>query len=68
MPASWNSFSACLLGKNDRIGRARLDLLNRGDAIPLGVQLFLKKVSHKALPTHNERGAFLFCLPHEAGP
>jgi hypothetical protein len=31
-----NSFSACLLAKNDRIGRARLDLLNRGHAIPLG--------------------------------
>ena len=31
-----------------------------------GVQLFLKQVSHKAPPTHNEGGAFLFCLPHES--
>ena len=37
-------------------------------ALPLGVQLFFKKVSHKAPSTHNEGGAFLFCLPHEAGP
>ena len=36
MPTPWNSFSACLLAKSDRIGRDRLDLLNRGDAIPLG--------------------------------
>ena len=56
----WNSFSACLLAKNDRIGRARLDLVNQGDAIPLGVRPFLKKVSHKAPPTHNEGGAFCF--------
>jgi len=63
-----NSFSACLLAKSDRIGADRIDLLNRGDAIPLGVQLFFKKVSHKAPPTHIEGGAFLFCLPHEAGP
>ncbi len=56
----WNSFSACLLAKNDRIGRARLDLVNRGDAIPLGVQLFFKKISHKAPLTHNEGGALCF--------
>ena len=56
------------VAKKDRIGRARLDLLNQGDAIPLGVQLFFKKVSHKAPSTHNEGGAFLFCLSHEAGP
>jgi len=37
-------------------------------ATRLGVQLFFKKVSHKAPPTHIEGGAFLFCLPHEAGP
>ena len=62
-----NSFSACLGGRNDRIGRARFDLLNRGNAIPLGVQLFFQQVSHKAPLTHKEGGAFLFCLPHEAG-
>ena len=39
-----------------------------GDVTPLGVRPFLKKVSHKAPPTHIEGGAFLFCLPHEAGP
>jgi len=33
----WNSFSACLLAKNDRIGRARLDLLHQGSVIPLGL-------------------------------
>ncbi len=57
----WNSFSACLLAKSDRIGGDRIDLLNRGNVIPLGVQLFLKKISHKAPPTHIEGGAFLFC-------
>ena len=94
-PAPWNSFSACLLAKSDRIGRARLDLVNQGHVNPLGlssefwipssefgnapcsmhhacrstgVRSFLKKVSHKAPSTHNEGGAFLFCLPHKAGP
>ena len=33
----WNSFSACLGARSDRIGRARLDLLNRGHVIPLGL-------------------------------
>jgi len=33
----WNSFSACLVPKNDRIGRARLDLIHRGGVIPLGL-------------------------------
>ncbi len=33
----WNSFSACLLAKNDRIGRARLDLVNQGHVNPLGL-------------------------------
>jgi len=33
----WNSFSACLLAKNDRIGGDRLDLLNRGHVILLGL-------------------------------
>jgi len=37
MPALWNSFSACLLARSDRIGRDRLDLLNCGHAIPLGL-------------------------------
>ena len=32
----WNSFSACLLAKSDRISGDRLDLLNRGHVIPLG--------------------------------
>ena len=64
-----NSFSVCLLAKSDRIGGDRLDLVNRGHACPsTGVRPFLKKVSHKAPLTHNEGGAFLFCLPHEAGP
>ncbi len=39
-----------------------------GDVIPLGVRPFFKQVSHKAPPTHIEGGAFLSCLPHEAGP
>ena len=74
----WNSFSACLLAKNDRIGGDHLDLLNRGHVIPLGlyapcsmhhacrstgVRPFLKKVSHKAPPTHIEGGAFFFSYP-----
>ena len=108
-PAPWNSFSACLLAKSDRIGRARLDLVNQGHVNPLGlssefwipssefgnapyalcyalcplrhalyvmhhacrstgVRRFFKQVSHKAPPTHNKGGAFLFYLPHEAGP
>ena len=54
----WNSFSTCLLAKSDRIGADRIDLLNQGDAIPLGVRPFFKQVSHKAPPTHNEGGAF----------
>jgi hypothetical protein len=33
----WNSFSACLLVKNDRIGGDRLDLVNQGGVIPLGL-------------------------------
>ena len=53
---------ACLLAKSDRIGADRIDLLNRGDAIPLGVQLFFKQGSHKAPLTHKEGGAFLFYL------
>ena len=61
----WNSFSACLLAKNDRIGRDHLDLLHRGDAIPLGVQLFFKKVSHKAPSSQKEGGAFLLFLARE---
>ncbi len=67
-PTGVNSFSTCLLAKSDRIGADRIDLLNRGDAIPLRVQLFFKQGSYKAPPTHIEGGAFLFCLPHEAGP
>ncbi len=59
----WNSFSACLLARSDRIGRARLDLLNRGDAIPLGVQLFFKKAIPKAPPTFEEGGAFFLFIP-----
>jgi len=37
MPAPWNYLSACLLAKSDRIGGDRLDLLNRGHVIPLGL-------------------------------
>ncbi len=73
----WNSSSACLLANSDRIGGDRIDLLNRGHAIPLGLyapcsmryacpstgaQPFFKQVSHKAPSTHIEGGAFLFCL------
>jgi len=36
-PTGVNSSSACLLAKSDRIGADRIDLLNRGDAIPLGL-------------------------------
>ena len=50
------------VAKNDRISKDRLNLLNLGDAIPLGVRPFLKKVSHKAPLTHKEGGAFLFYL------
>ena len=63
MLAPRNSSSACLLPKNDRIGGDQLDLLNRGDAIPLGVRPFFKQVSHKAPSTHNEGGAFFLFLP-----
>ena len=35
--APWNSFSTCLLAKNDRIGGDRLDLLHRGGVILLGL-------------------------------
>ena len=34
-----NSFSACLLAKSDRIGRARLDLVNQGHVNPLGLEV-----------------------------
>ena len=37
MYTPWNSFFACLLAKNDRIGRARLDLVNGGHVILLGL-------------------------------
>ena len=33
----WNSSSACLLARSDRIGRARLDLVNQGHVNPLGL-------------------------------
>ena len=33
----WNSSSACLLARSDRIGGDRLDLLNLGDVIPPGL-------------------------------
>ena len=56
------------VAKSDRIGEDRLNLLHRGVAILLGVRQFFKQVSHKAPSTHIEGGAFLFCLPHEAGP
>ncbi len=63
MPTPCNVYPACLLARSDRIGGGRLNLLNRGHAIPLGVRQFFKQVSHKAPSTHNEGGAFLFCLP-----
>ena len=36
MPAPWNSCPACLIARNDRTGEDSLNLLNRGDVIPLG--------------------------------
>ncbi len=33
----WNSFSACLLARSDRIGGDRLDLLNQSHVNPLGL-------------------------------
>ena len=36
-PTEVNSSSACLLPKNDRIGRARLDLVDQGHVNPLGL-------------------------------
>ncbi len=47
MPAPWNSFSACLLAKNDRIGRARLDLVNEAHVNPLRLEV------------HRESGGFV---------
>jgi len=58
----WNSCPACLIARNDRTGEDSLNLLNRGDAIPLGVQLFFKKAIPKAPSTHKEGGAFCFWL------
>ena len=49
--APWNSFSACLLAKSDRIGRARLDLVNRGHVIPPGREV------------HRESGGSAPCNP-----
>ena len=46
MLALWNSFSACLLGRSDRIGEDRLDLLSRGHVIPPGLEV------------HRESGGF----------
>ena len=58
-----NSFSACLLAKNDRIGRARLDLVNQGHACySTGVRRFFKQGYQRAPLTHKEGGAFLFYL------
>ncbi len=37
MPAPWNSFSACLLARSDRIGGDHLDLLNQSHVNPLGL-------------------------------
>jgi len=45
-PAPWIFGSACLLAKSDRIGGYRLDLLNRGHVIPLGLEV------------HHESGGF----------
>ncbi len=61
----WNLGSACLLARSDRIGGDRIDLLNRGDAIPLGFSHSFKLVSHKAPSTQKEDRAFLLFLHHE---
>jgi len=36
----WNSCSACLLAKSDRIGGDRLNLVHRGGVITLGGTIF----------------------------
>ncbi len=59
----WNSFSACLLARSDRIGEDRLNLLHRGDAIPLGVQLFFKQVYLKLHQLIRRVELFYFSYP-----
>jgi len=49
MMAPRNSFSACLLAKENRIGRAHLDLVNQGHVNPLGPEV------------HRESGGFTPC-------
>ncbi len=69
MPAPWNSFSARLGSRNGRISVKSFLFLSRSMlhapcamlVTPPGVRSFFKQVSHKAPPTHNEGGAFLFC-------
>ena len=58
MPAPRNLGSACLLAKSDRIGRARLDLVNQGHVIPLGLSCSKKAFSQK-LHQRSVSGAFL---------
>ena len=58
----WNSFSACLLAKSDRIGGDHLDLLNRGHAIPLG---FNHSLSRYPIRLHQLiRRVELFCFSY----
>jgi hypothetical protein len=59
MMAPWNSFSACLLAKSDRIGADRIDLLNRSDVIPLGLGNALSRFYIKNCIS-SERGWSLF--------
>ena len=59
MPAPWDSFSACLLAKSDRIGEDRLNLLNRSDVIPLG---FGDSLSRYPIKLHQLRKKVEFLL------
>ena len=63
MPAPWNSFSACLIAKNDRIGADRIDLLNQGDAIPLGVHDCLRRLYLKLHQLTTRVELFFFSYP-----
>ncbi len=68
----WNSFSVCLLAKSDRIGGNRLDLLNRGHVVPLGLHALYAMRSAICHPSSViRRLSSALCalpMPHEAGP
>ena len=59
MLTPWNSSSACLLARSDRIGGDHLDLLNRGHVIPLGLHApYAMRYAPCPLPS-------ALCLPRE---